>query len=142
MLKRRRVEYSQLAPGFELPPSSYKLDFAMVATYLKAIEETSDLYQGTTLVPPMAIAAYAMTALSERISIPPGTIHVSQEIEFIDTVSVGDTIICHAKVSRKQDRGRLHLLAIDLNVFKQNQKVVLAGTTSFVLPMPDEDGAL
>ena len=139
MPQQQKIEYHQLEAGYEFPPTSYKLDSAMVATYLKATEETSRLYQDTGLIPPMAIAAYAMAALSERISIPPGTIHVSQEIEFIDTVSVGDTIICHAKVSRKQDRGKLHLLAVDLNVFNQNQKVVLTGKTSFILPRNEEN---
>lgn len=142
MPKQQKIEYRQIEAGYEFPPASCKLDSSMVATYLKATEETSRLYQDTGLVPPMAIAAYAMAALSASISIPPGTIHVSQEVEFIDTVSVGDTIICHAKVSRKQNRGRLHLLTIDLNVSNQNQKVVLAGKTSFALPTPDEDSAL
>jgi acyl dehydratase len=85
----------------------------------------------------MAIAARALATLSEHISLPPGTIHVSQELEFIDTVSVDDTIICQAKVGRKQERGRLHLLTIDLNVLNQNQKMVMVGKTTFILPKQD-----
>lgn len=137
MPKQQKIEYYQLEAGYEFSPARYKLDSSMVSTYLKAVEATSSLYQGTELVPPMAIAAYAMAALSEAISMPPGIIHVSQELEFIDTVSIRDTITCHAKVSRKRDRGTLHLLTIDLNVFNQNQEAVLAGKTSFVLPTQD-----
>ena len=139
MLKRRRVEYSQLAPGYEFPPSSYKLDSLMVATYLKAVEDTSALYQDTELVPPMAIAAYAMAALSENIYLPPGTIHISQELEFIDTVSTKDTLTSYARVGRKQSRGKFNLLTINLNVFNQRHKAVLAGKTSFILPEPEKD---
>ncbi len=134
MLKRQKVEYSQLVPGYQFPPSSYKLDSSMVATYLKAVEEVSSLYQDTKLVPPMAIAAYAMAALSKDMCLPPGTIHVTQEFEFIDTVSTKDTIISYATVSRKQSRGKFHFLTIDLKVFNQRQKVVLTGKTSFILP--------
>ena len=137
MTKQPKLEYHQIEVGYEFPPASYKLDSSMVSTYLKAVEETSKLYQDTKLVPPMAIAAYAMAALSEGISLPPGTIHVTQEIEFIDTVSARDTITCHARVSRKQNRGRLHLMTIDLDVFNQNQKAVLAGKVGFVLPEPE-----
>ena len=139
MTKQQKIEYSQLEEGYEFPPASYRLDSSTVATYLKAVEESSSLYQGTELVPPMAVAAYAMAALSENISLPSGTIHVSQEIEFKDTVSTKDTITCRAKVRRKQVRGRLHLLTVDLDVFNQNQKAVLAGKTSFILPEYDED---
>jgi len=139
MPKEQKVEYSQLEAGYEFPPSSYKLDSSMVAMYLKAVEDTSSLYQDTELVPPMAVAAYAMAALSESISLPSGTIHVSQELEFIDTVSIKDTITSYAKVSRKQSRGKFHLLIVELNVFNQRQKAVLAGKTSFILPAYGED---
>ena len=80
-----------------------------------------------------------MAALSQAISLPPGTIHVNQELEFMDTVSVRDTITCQARVSRKQSRGRLHLMTVELDVFNQNRKKVLAGKVGFVLPEYDED---
>lgn len=139
MSKRQKIEYHQIEVGFEFCPASYRLDSSMIATYLEAVEETSSLYQSAELVPPIAVAAYAMAALSEGISLPPGSIHVSQELEFLDIVNVEDTIICNAKVIRKQDRGRLHLMTVGLNVFNQNQKKVLKGKTSFVLPELDKN---
>jgi len=139
MPKEQKIEYSQLEAGYEFPPSSYKLDNSIVATYLKAVEDTSNLYQDAGLVPPMAIAAYAMAALSEGICLPPGTIHVSQEFEFINTANINDTFVSYARVSRKQRRGKFHLLVIDLNVSNQKQKAVLAGKTSFILPEYGED---
>ena len=134
MPEKQKVEYSQLEAGFEFPPSSYKLDSTMVATYLKAVEETSELYQDTSLVPPMAIAAHAMAALSEGICLPPGTIHVSQEFEFLDTASIDDTFTSYARVGKKQSRGKFNLLVVDLNVTDQALKAVLTGKTSFILP--------
>lgn len=134
MLRPRKIEYDHLVIGYEFPPASYELDSAMVSTYLKAVEETSSLYQDTGLVPTMVVAACAIKALSDGICLPPGTIHVSQEFEFIDTVSINDTLISYARVSRKQSRRKFHLLTIDLNVFNQRQKAVLKGKTSFILP--------
>ncbi len=139
MTEQPKLEYRQMEVGYELHPTSYKLDSSMVSTYLKAVGETTRLYRDTELVPPMAIAAYAMAALSQAISLPPGTIHVNQELEFMDTVSVRDTITCQARVSRKQSRGRLHLMTVELDVFNQNRKKVLAGKVGFVLPEYDED---
>jgi len=139
MSEKQKMEYSQLEAGYEFPPSNYKLDSSIVSTYLRAVGDTSGLYQGTDLVPPMAIAAYAMASLSEGICLPPGTIHVSQEFEFISTASVNDTLTSYARVGRKQSRGKFHLLIVDLNVVNQDQKAVLAGKTSFILPEYNED---
>jgi len=134
MPKEQKVEYSQLEAGYEFPPSRYTLDHSIVATYLRAVEDSSSLYQDTELVPPLAIAAYAMASLSESISLPSGTIHASQELEFIDTVNINDILISYARVSRQQSRGKFHLLSINFNVFNQRQQAVLAGKTSFILP--------
>ena len=135
MSKSDKVEYHLLEVGYEFQSVSYRLDKSIVDVFLRAVEETSSLYQTTDLVPPMAVTAYAMAALSDGILLPPGTIHVSQELDFIDTINVGDTITCHASVLGKRDRGRLHLMTIGLNVFNQNQKKILTGKTSFVLPV-------
>ncbi len=137
MPEEQKVKYSQLEAGYEFPSSGYKLTTSIVSTYLKAVGDTSCLYRDTKLVPPMVIAAYAMAALSRGISLPPGAIHVSQEFEFKDTVNIDDSLVSCARVGRKQRRGKFHFLDIDLNVFNQNQKVVLVGKTSFILPEPD-----
>ncbi len=134
MSEPQKVEYQQLEAGYEFRPVSYQLDNAMVASYLKAVGETNSLYQDTGLIPPTAVAAYAMAALSDSILLPPGTIHVSQELDFLDTVKVGDKITCQASVLRKHDRRGLHLMTVSLGVVNQNQKKILAGKTSFVLP--------
>lgn len=140
MPEGQKIEYSQLETGYQFPASSYQLDKSVVTAYLKAVEDTSSLYQDTELVPPMAIAAYAMVALSESMYLPPGTIHVSQKFEFINTVSINDVLVSNATVSRKQSRGKLHLLTVDLSVSDQRQNTVLVGRSSFILPEPDEDG--
>ena len=137
MPERQKIEYEHLETGYEFHPASYRLDSGMVAAYLRAVGDTSPLYQDSEIVPPMAVAALAMAALLDSISLPGGTIHVSQEIEFIDPVSVKDTITCHARVSRKHERGKLHLMTIELNVLNQTQEAVLSGKTSFILPQED-----
>ena len=128
----QKIEYTQLETGYEFAPSTYKLDAAVLSTYLKAVEDTSYLYQDTGLVPPVAIAAHSMAALSRSICLPPGTIHVSQEFEFTEAVRVDDTLTSYARVSRKWGRGKFHFLDIDLNVCNQNQRTVLTGKTSFI----------
>ena len=129
-----KIEYFQLTVGFEFPPQSYSLDSEMVGLYLEATRDSSELYRSSQLVPPMAVTAFAMNALSQAVTLPSGTIHVSQELDFIRPVKVGDTITCRSKVSRKVDRGGLRLMNIDLEVTNQSAEMVLTGKVGFVLP--------
>ena len=138
MAETEKIELDQLEAGYRFPASSYRLDAAKVSAYLGAAEDASNLYRDSRLVPPMAVAAYAMAALSQRIALPPGTLHVSQELEFTDTVSVDDSLTSQATVSRKQQRGKIHLLAIDLDVRNQNEQAVLSGKSAFLLPEQDD----
>lgn len=134
MPERREIDYSQLDLGFEFPAVSHKLDASTVATYLRAVEESNDLYKDAKLVPPTAVAAMAFAALSQSISFPPGTIHISQKLEFKSVVSVPDTIVCNAIVVRRRDRGKLHILTITLSVSNQQGKELLTGNVEFILP--------
>jgi acyl dehydratase len=136
MAEQAKTEYYQLFVGFEFPPQSYKLDSSTVSLYLEAVKESSELYWQESLVPPMAVTAFAMASLSESLTMPSGTIHVSQELDFLKLVKVGDTITCYSKVSRKLDRGGLRLMNTDITVLNQNQEKVLTGRVGFVLPEP------
>jgi acyl dehydratase len=133
---QQKVDYSELKEGYEFPQASFCLDSSLVNAYIKAVNETSALYQKTRFAPPMAVAALAMAALSEGVSFPSGAIHVSQEVEFLDTVNINDVIVSHSRVSRKQKRGPVNLMAIEFHVFNENDKEVLKGKTEFILPEP------
>jgi len=131
--------YSQLEAGYEFPPGNFVLDASRVSLFLEAVQDTSYPYRESRLIPPMAVAALAMSTLSNTISLPPGSIHVSQELGFVAAVSQDDTLTSYAKISRAQKRGKLHLISVDINVRNQDQQTVLTGKTSFILPQPDGD---
>ena len=141
MAKQDQIDYRQLEAGYEFPPASYRVDSSMVGAYLEAVEEDSSLYGDSGLVPPMVIAAHALTALSKTMAFPAGAVHVSQVVEFTGTVGTGDTITSRASVGRTQKRGRFHLLSIDLSACKDDDRVVFRGRTDFILPEPSEGAA-
>jgi hypothetical protein len=142
MEQQEKSEFSQLTAGYEFSPQSYKLDYSTIFNYLEAVRESDDLYCREGFVPPMAVGAFAMSALSSAMAFPPGTVHVSQEFTFKSLVRVGDTITCLSKVSRNHERGGMHLMATDLTVLNQNQEQVLTGRVGFVLPKLGESGGL
>jgi acyl dehydratase len=136
MTETSKTEYYQLIVGFEFPALSYTLDQSSVALYLEATQETAMLFTREDLVPPMAVTAFAMAALSQSVSLPSGTIHVSQELDFNNPVKVNDVILCRSKVARKIERGGLRLMNIDISVTNQHNVNVLTGKVGFVLPEP------
>lgn len=122
-------------------PATYNLDAEIISKYLEAVDESSSLYWHsdnaqvlTGLVPPMAITTYAMMMLLQRLSLPPGSIHVTQEIECLKAIEVGTRITCQAKVSQKWKRSKFHLLTIDLSILDQNKELVQSGKAGFILP--------
>ena len=141
MNERPKIQYDQLNAGYEFPSASFDLDAATISKYLEAVDEPGSLYRQsdnpqnlTGLVPPMAITTYVMKMLSQELSLPPGAIHITQEIASQKVVKVGTRITCQARVSQIWKRGKFHLLNIDLSVLDQTEELVQSGKVSFILP--------
>jgi acyl dehydratase len=127
------LSFKQLPVGFEFPPTSYELTEAVITKYLEAVgEETDFLTQG--IVPPLAIAACAMTALSQSFTVPPGSIHASQELEFIKMVPIGASVSCGGKIAQKLERGSLNLVILEINVLNQAGEKVITGRATIAAP--------
>jgi hypothetical protein len=133
-----KIDYQELTPGYEFAPVGFQLDSDEVMKYLNAVEDCNNIYQENMLVPPMAIAALAMAAMSSGMTLPPGAIHVSQNLEFVGAVHIGEKLASYARVNRKVERGRFHMLNIGIDVQNQQKQTVLAGETGFILPQAAE----
>jgi len=132
--KRLPLNFEQLIAGYEFPQTSYELNTFIISKYLKAVGIASEqLLPELKFVPPLAIAAYAMTSLSKWLELPPGSIHASQELEFFNLVPIGATINCQSRVAQKLERGKLRLLTIELNALNQDKEKVLSGKATLVL---------
>lgn len=136
-----KIDYELLEVGYELPPAKYFIDKTDVSAYLKAVGETSHLYFQPDkphvlagLAPSAMLAASVIANLSQTLSLPPGTIHTTQEIEWFKPLLVGSQITCCFKISRKVKRSNLYLLAVDFSCYDENKALVLSGTSGFALP--------
>ncbi len=131
---KESTSYSQiekLVPGFEFAPVSHKLDASLISKYLAAVGAGECL---VGYVPPLAIAAYVMNALTKSLVLPPGSIHAAQELEFFKMVPIGTTISCQGRVAQKLNRGKLHMLVIELDALNQGGDKVLSGKATLILP--------
>jgi hypothetical protein len=125
------VNYEELIPGYEFPPASYELSASLVSKYLQAVDGAGDGF-----VPPLAITACVIAAMSGSFSLPPSTIaiHASQELEFFKLVPIGATVECHTRVAQKITRGKMSMLILELEIFDQGNEKVQSGKTTIALP--------
>ena len=127
------LSLSQLQAGFEFPPRDLKLTKSVISKYLQATDGPGNFLK-SGLVPPLILAACANTALCQSLATPPGTIHASQDFEFLDTVAIGDTVRCHGIVSQRLERGRLNLIVLEISIVNRDGEKVLTGKATLTLP--------
>lgn len=127
------TSFEQLAVGHEFPPATYQLSESVISKYVEAVGGQQD-FLTSGIVPPLAIGAYAMNVLSQSFSIPPGSIHASQEFEFLKAVPIGTTITSSGKIAQKVERGRLNLVVLEINALNQDKEKVLTGKATVAIP--------
>ena len=134
-MAQQKIAYEKLTTGHEFEPSVFRIDSISAGKYLDAVSGDKSIYAKDSAVPPMSIAALAMTAMAEGLSMPPGAVHVSQDIKFLNQVKVDDKLTSHARVNRIVKRGKIHMLSIGINVVNDKNISVLSAETSFILPV-------
>jgi hypothetical protein len=127
----RAISYDDLTPGYRFPSRTFELDTTFVSKYLTAIDGESDGF-----VPPLAITACAIAAMTKSVPLPPDTIaiHASQELKFFKAVPIGATIECHIGVLQKISRGRMNMLILELEVHDRDKEKVQSGKATIALP--------
>jgi hypothetical protein len=130
---RPSLTLRQLPVGWVFPSTKLMLSRSVISRYLEAIDDqVSFLTSG--LVPPLILAACANTALSKSFLAPPGTIHVSQDFEFLQTVAIEDTVLCCGRVAQKLERGKMNLIVLEVIITNQNGEKILTGVATLTLP--------
>ena len=127
------VDYKELEVGHEFTSIGYEMTSSIVSKYEKAVEAYSPV---ANIVPPLAIAAYTMQAMSLSFPLPLGSVHASQELEFFKPVTVGSHIDCHAQIIQKTNRAKLTVMVIGLDTFDQDKEKVLSGKATVILTNP------
>lgn len=127
------LQFTELPVGFEFPKASYELTEDAVSKYLAAVEEGPD-FMASGVIPPLALGAFAMTAMSQTFTVPPGSIHASQEFNFLKAVPIGDSIICMGKIANKLARGKLNLITMEITVLNSDGEEVVTGKATIAAP--------
>jgi len=138
MSDKNTINYANVEPGYIISSASYTFSPADVEAYLAATEDTGDLYREASVIPPMAVAALSMGAISDSISFPDGAVHVSQQMEFCGAVVAGQSVVCISRVLARRKRGPFNMLTLGIDVENKDGAIVYGGKTSVLLPSEEK----
>jgi acyl dehydratase len=103
--------------------------------YLNAVQASTELYQHLNAFPPLAVSAYALKALMERLGLPAGTLHASQELEYLRVIKVGERLHLTAHLSKPFQRGEWNFLSADVTASDTSSQPVLKAKTTVMVPV-------
>ena len=127
-------------PGEELDLGRWVVGDEFVNEYLGAVDDTSPIYGELGVAPSMALAARALGALLEALSLPAGTIHAAQELRSRRAVRLGEEVSCVATLSRAIRRGDWCFVSAEFTLYGSGGDAVLAGNSSILLPVVEVKG--
>ena len=118
-----------LAAGHTFPPIPFSIDAAQSRAYRAAAGDSLALYEDASAVPPLAVAALALGALLEHVSLPPGTLHASESASFKAPVPAGAALECRAVLTQRSPRSGWIVSVLDSDIVYNGSVVVTARST-------------
>ncbi|MFH1142048.1 MAG: hypothetical protein V1724_10440 [Chloroflexota bacterium] len=125
---------SSIVAGQELGQVQFNLDASLVREYLSVAGDRSEVYAGTDLVPYTAVAALGVRTVLRGLALPPGTVHVAQELVAHRAVACGQSVSCRAKVTQASHRRDGTFLVIEFAVNDDAGQPVLDGRITLLVP--------
>ena len=120
--------------GTELTKAEITFTEDYVNCYTLAVGDKSLLYVGSSAkVPPLAAVAWLLKDLLQRLELPPGTVHSSQEIECSDTLPVGNKAVCCVCVDQNTARGQWRFLTLRFTI-GENENSSIQGKIGLLIP--------
>ena len=123
-----------LPKGHELPPLAFELSSEWVREYVAAVEDEAIGGLDEGLVPPMAVAALAVRSLLDGAKLPPGAIHLGQEIAFLRPLRVGERLSASGRIVSRGERQGWILMGISLSVEDEDHHAVMEGRATITMP--------
>ena len=130
-------DYAALAVGDTISDRTFDLEMDAIAKYVAAVRDESgtfDRSEDSPVVPPMAVAAFALRGVLEDLGIPHGTLHIGQEMTFSGTVLVGGTLRCMAKIVQNSVRMDFRFIGVGMDVHSAGNDQVMTAKSTIMVP--------
>jgi hypothetical protein len=125
---------SHITSGYPIKGETFLLDAGMVNSYISAVNDSSQIYGASSLVPPTAVAALGVQSVLKALALPPGTLHAAQEISINRSVAIGEKLSCSAQVTQSSQRRDWLFVVVEFNLNNEQANSVLTGRSTLMVP--------
>ena len=123
---------AMVGPGLDLGECLVTED--RVRRYLDAVGDQHRVYFDHSLAPPVAMTAWALGAILEKLALPDGAIHSSQEVETRRGAKFPGAYRISADLSKPRQRGNLVFLTASYSLADAEGRVVQRGKSTVLGP--------
>jgi len=112
-----------------------------VRQYLEAVGDAHSAYFDCKLAPPVALAAWTLGALLQKLALPSGAIHSLQELKSCGGVPFGEEVRATAHPSPPRRRGDLEFLTTIYTLRNSIGEKLLTGKSTVLIVSPSAQAA-
>lgn len=127
----------KVEPGLDLGECMVAED--RVRRYVEAVGDQQRVYFDHSLIPPVAMTAWALGAILDKLALPDGAIHSSQEVETLGGAGFPGVYRITADPGKPRQRGNLAFLTVSYSVADSEGRLVQRGKST-VLSTGQTDG--
>ena len=115
-------------PGLDLGECLVTED--RVRRYLEAVEDQQRVYFDHSLIPPVAMTAWALGAILDKLALPDGAIHSSQELETLGGARFPGVYRITVDPGKPRQRGNLVFLTVSYSLVDAEGQLVQRGKST------------
>ncbi len=132
--------FAALPVGHRFAPATFSVDEAALDAYLRAVDDAQPHYgpagprvDGRVIVPPVAVAAFALKRLAGDLALQPGAVHMGQDYEFHSPVYTDQQLVADSRVVTRSRRRGMVILIVEQDV-RRGSDTVLTGRSTLGVP--------
>lgn len=120
--------------GYEFAPIRFQLHQSEVGLYLRSVWESNPIFSQHGVVPPTALAAYALRGILREINLPSGAIHTAQDTSVLRPITSDEAITFHARLTQNSVRSGWRIVSVDFSGLDEGENLVIRGRSTVVIP--------
>ena len=120
---------TDIAAGHVFPPVHMQIDAQRVRDYVAATGDDLALYEEAQVAPSLAVAAFALGALLESVSLPGGSLHASEALNFKAPVPIDAQVECRAVLAQRSVRGGYVVSVLESEIVHNGNTALTARAT-------------
>jgi hypothetical protein len=105
------------------------IDAQRVRDYVAATGDDLALYEEAQVAPSLAVAAFALGALLESVSLPAGSLHTSEGLIFKAPVPLDSEVECRAALVQRSLRGGYVVSVLESEIVHNGNTALTARAT-------------